>query len=127
MSTVHFFADYNKSLGNFLVDVDGNILIDALTQISSSALGKNIFERAHAVGITFGGTKVGSCECLKHQNHDFLNDPGPTSSQKGNIMFFAVNQKILLVPVVVPPLPPPQKKIFAFPMSPLNINVLKLE
>ena len=41
MSQVHFFADYNKSLGNFIVDVDGNILMDALSQISSAPIGKD--------------------------------------------------------------------------------------
>eukprot|EP01098_Paradermamoeba_levis_P003627 TRINITY_DN1627_c0_g1_i1.p1 TRINITY_DN1627_c0_g1~~TRINITY_DN1627_c0_g1_i1.p1 ORF type:complete len:521 (-),score=166.28 TRINITY_DN1627_c0_g1_i1:108-1592(-) len=38
---IHFFADYSKSRGNYIVDADGNIFLDVYCQIASIPIGYN--------------------------------------------------------------------------------------
>jgi len=39
--SMHFVGDYEKSQGNFIVDVDGNVMLDVYQQIASLPLGYN--------------------------------------------------------------------------------------
>lgn len=42
MDTVAFFADYDRSVGNYIVDADGNTMLDVYTSFSSIPIGNKI-------------------------------------------------------------------------------------
>lgn len=39
--TTHLFADYSRSRGNYLIDADGNTMLDVFAQIASIPIGYN--------------------------------------------------------------------------------------
>ena len=40
MKSIQYPVDYEKSIGNYIVDADGNTMLDVFTSISSIPLGK---------------------------------------------------------------------------------------
>jgi len=38
MPSIQFFVDYQKSQGNYIVDADGNTLLDVFTQVATKKL-----------------------------------------------------------------------------------------
>ena len=45
---MQYFVDYKKSDGNYIVDADGNVMLDFYMQIASAPLGES---RRHSVSL----------------------------------------------------------------------------
>uniref|UniRef100_A0AAY4CZY3 4-aminobutyrate aminotransferase, mitochondrial n=1 Tax=Denticeps clupeoides TaxID=299321 RepID=A0AAY4CZY3_9TELE len=55
VGAVHFFCNYEESRGNYLVDADGNRMLDLYTQISSIPIGE--FTHTHTNNCSFAKNK----------------------------------------------------------------------
>ena len=40
--SMHFIGNYEKSQGNYIVDIDGNVMLDVYQQIASLPLGRKV-------------------------------------------------------------------------------------
>lgn len=47
--TIQFFADYEKSVGNYIADADGNLYLDVYAQIASIPIGNVILRTSHLI------------------------------------------------------------------------------
>ena len=47
MKSIQYPVDYEKSIGNYIVDADGNTMLDVFTSISSIPLGKGAVHKPH--------------------------------------------------------------------------------
>jgi 4-aminobutyrate aminotransferase/(S)-3-amino-2-methylpropionate transaminase len=52
-------VDYERSIGNYLVDADGNTMLDVFAQIASIALGYNVPDMLKLAEDVSSDTRIG--------------------------------------------------------------------
>ena len=57
---IQYFGDYQRSTGNYLADIDGNVFLDMFMQMSTLALGYN--HRSILGALSCGGNQVNIIE-----------------------------------------------------------------